>query len=876
MPELKIYQQKALDTLRDYCRECCRTDAELAFFEMTRRKYERGLSYNTVKELPGLPYVCIRIPTGGGKTLVGCHTVGVAAKELLHAYRCVVLWLVPSNAIKDQTLKALRDRKHFYRQALESAIGSIAVFDAIEARFVAASTYSTETVIIVSTLQAFRVDETEGRKVYEESGALVSHTENLPLEVTANMRKYENGVVIASLENVLRKHRPIVIMDEAHNARTPLSFEMLARFSPSCIIEFTATPDTESNPSNVLYSVSAAELQAEDMIKMPIRLETRPHWKELLADAIATLSQLEKIARAEREKTCEFIRPVMLLQAQPHRKDEPTLTFEVVKECLLNDHRIPEEEIAIATGTKWELDNIDLSDPDCRIKYVITVQALKEGWDCPFAYVLCSVAELRSTTAVEQILGRVMRLPNAKRKIHGELNLAYAFVASQRFAQAAESLTDALIENGFNRQEARDFITPAPVSDEELPLFAINKVAVVLNESPDLTRISKEITDKLSFDHSTKTLTFTGVMGDDDREALENCVTLPESQTAIARIYRESRGWVVTEKSSPAERGEKFSIPVLSVKQGELFEQFEETHFLELGWGLEACEASFTEAEFASERQGGERGEIVIDESGKVKAKFITSLQNQMTLIAGEQWNVGQLVNWLERSIPHFDLEPDDFAQFMRRLVRDLIELRGLSLDYLIHNKYKLRQAAEEKVEQYRKEARRKAYQSFLLPNCPSPLITTPEKCFTFDPNSYPYNIPYRGVYEFRKHYYKIVGDLKSDGEELECVKFIDSLDAIRYFIRNPVGHPTHSFWLPTSSDRFYPDFVCQLYDGRYLVTEYKNANDWSNADSTEKREIGELWEARSNGKCLFIMPRGMDFEAIRAKIRTKELSFRF
>jgi len=76
------------------------------------------------------------------------------------------------------------------------------------------------------------------------------------------------------------------------------------------------------------------------------------------------------------------------------------------------------------------------------------------------------------------------------------------------------------------------------------------------------------------------------------------------------------------------------------------------------------------------------------------------------------------------------------------------------------------------------------------------------------------------------------------------------------------------SFWLQTSTDKFYPDFVAELKDGRMLVVEYKNEKDWSNDDSKEKRAVGDLWADRSGGRCLFAMPKGMDFGAIAAKAR--------
>lgn len=202
-------------------------------------------------------------------------------------------------------------------------------------------------------------------------------------------------------------------MDEAHNARTDLSFETLARLKPALIIEFTATPVTpeEHNPakgvyaSNVLYHVSAAELKAAEMIKLPVVLRGRPDPKETIGDALAWLDELGSKAAEEKRETGEFVRPVMLIQAAPRSKERPTLHAEEVKKLLREDFRVPDEHIAIATGDTRELDKVDLFDRECRIRFIITQAALREGWDCSFAYVLCSVAEQKSSRAVEQILG---------------------------------------------------------------------------------------------------------------------------------------------------------------------------------------------------------------------------------------------------------------------------------------------------------------------------------------------------------------------------------------------------------------------------------------------------------------------------------------
>ena len=694
----------------------------------------------------------------------------------------------------------LKNPNHPYRDAFESARHRIEVRTISEALYLSPHILNTKTTIIVSTMQAFRVEDTDGRKVYEPSGALMGHFTHLSDETLSAVEHDESGKPVYSLANLLCVKRPLVIVDEAHNARTELSFETLARFNPSAIIEFTATPDMEQNPSNVLYTVSAAELQAEDMIKMPIQLETKPEWKRLLTAAIAQRDALEIDAEAERAETGEYIRPIMLIQAQPRRRDQETLTVEVVEKCLLEEHNIPEDQIARATGEDRGLDNVDLNDPECQIRYVITVQALREGWDCPFAYVLCSVAEMRSSTAVEQILGRVMRLPKAQRKKQEPLNSAYAFVASQNFYDAAAALTDGLVQNGFEKQAAAEFIRPSDEQQGELPFF--------------------------------------------------EGMTQPDTEPA------------------PAVRDEVFKVPKLMVERNQTYLDFEASRFLETVWQLSECDAELTEEEFPSEFNTGERGEIGLSQEGRVEMRFLGQLHQQMSFLApDDNWDATQLANWLDRTIKHLDILQRESLPFLQRLVKYLVEERSIPIEVLIRNKYALKDAAAAKIDSHRQNVHQTAYENYLLPECATPVVVSPDHCFSFEPHSYPYNTHYTGHYQFQKHYYQYVGDLKSDGEEFKCAQFIDTLPEVKFWVRNLERKPLHSFWLQTSTDKFYPDFVCLLKDGRYLVVEYKGLLLWSADDAKEKREIGELWEERSEGRCLFIMPKGPDLEAIRAKL---------
>lgn len=136
------------------------------------------------------------------------------------------------------------------------------------------------------------------------------------------------------------------------------------------------------------------------------------------------------------------------------------------------------------------------------------------------------------------------------------------------------------------------------------------------------------------------------------------------------------------------------------------------------------------------------------------------------------------------------------------------------------------------------------------------------------DPSRYSPNWLYEGAYRFRKHLFPLVGELKDTGEEQDCAIYLDEHPLVAAWVRNISNRPLTSFWLQTSTDRFYPDFVGELTDGRVFAVEYKGADRWSDDDSREKRAVGELWATASGGRCIFVMPRGPDWGAIDAAFR--------
>lgn len=871
--ELRNYQSQALDQLRSYLRKVPHLGAKTAFYDITNTPYS---SAPYVDE--DTPYVCIRIPTGGGKTLVAAHAVSVASKEYMQADNPMVLWLVPSTAILDQTLSALRNPEHPYRSALVATFGrNLTVLSVTEALSLSLPDATGGACIIVATLQAFRVDDTTGRKVYQDAGALMDHFSGLtPLQLERLEKVEGTDRPVASLCNVLRLHRPMVIVDEAHNARTSLSFDTLQRFDPSMVLELTATPQTEKNvaadkiPSNVLFHVSAAELKAEEMIKLPVRLQTDTDWQKVIGLALDCQRDLEDAAKAEEAETGEYIRPIVLFQAQPKSKNDPhRLTPEKVLDLLTKDKIIPREQIKIHATGYAELDDIkDISAPDCPVRYVITVQKLREGWDCPFAYILCSVAELSSKTAVEQILGRVLRMPRARRKTRDVLNRAYAFVASASFQTVAEKLKDGLVEGaGFDRLEAEQLVQRNAGLDFPEDRADYVHLSDTMPDEPTadaehiesaISKLPTSLRGRVNFDPETRKLGVSKPLSRDERNMMHLAFAkVGGAERVIDRLFISSNKIQASEHIE----GEKppFLVPRLGIMRQGSLELFTPDHFLDLPWNLAECDPTPFAKRFRIDGNT-KAGEIDVSDKGKMKIAFVGQMHDQLAMAVYEPaWTLPRLVNWIDRGIPHKDVTKPAARLFIQRALEAVMKERAYTLDELARYKYEFRRAISEEIAQLRRDRQEGCFSALFAADAQS-FATSSDLGLVFDEQSYAYNQPYKGSRKFNKHYFPIIGDLKADGEEFECAVYLDEHVDVRYWVRN-VDQKINAFWLQLSNGRFYPDFVVMLNDGRILAVEYKGGHLMTDAE--EKRIIGRLWAEASDGHCLFVMPTKRQFGEI-------------
>ncbi len=865
--QLKDYQVRALNTFGKFLEKSLVSDPKSAFESIVDKNILGGFytQYYEIKGLEKVPYCCIRIPTGGGKTILASHCPKVFKENYFFDREYpTVLWLVPSNAIRVQTVEALKNYRHPYRQALNEAFGeNVRVFDISEKNNIRTTDLLDNLCVVVATVQTLRVSDTEGRKVYDDNENYQDFFEKViagGVKVDGLQKTNEGDRIKYSFANMMALCKPLMILDEAQNMITALSEDMQNRIQPSCIVEFTATPQKKSN---TIFNVSAMELKKEEMIKLPIVLTEYNGWENAVAGAVADRKRLATIA----EKDENFIRPIVLFQAQNKDKE---VNAEFLKKHLIENEKIDESKIAIVTGEQKELDKVNLMDRNCKIEYVITVQALKEGWDCSFAYIFCSVANISSSKDVEQLLGRVLRMPYAKRRSQKELNCAYAHIAESNFAYAARQLTDKLVDMGFDEKQAIDNIKPSTFVPErwETGLFG-NQVDTYVPAEPvkkDLViNVSTFVPERISFEHKemvevkevedgtfeikVKNEHLNEKIEKEILEAIEDKKEAVEKKKEI-KIFKE----VIAEvKKCPADYAKNhFKIPQLVVgKQGE-FEFLD--HYLDdyFDFRLVDYEAKLTFEEFSCEDNSSTRFRIDINNE---KVIYTTDNMEQLNFdFYDTDWDENSLIDWIDYHIDYIYTNRENKLEFIRRIIDNLIHERNFTLKQLLVSKFLLAKIIKAKIEYYEKLARKKLYQDTLKLDNNNLTIDFDEYAFNYMDYIYYPTSYYTGNYEFNKHFYNKIGELKSDGEEFECARIIDSLPQVKYWVRNLVYGREASFRLRTSSDYFYPDFVVVLNDGRILVIEYKGEPYKTNDDSKEKKLLGELWAKKSNGKCLFLM----------------------
>lgn len=748
---LKRFQQQALTALDDYLRAARVQGAAGAFTALT------GYAYRD-QPFGETPCVRLRIPTGGGKTLLAAHAVGRMAHEWPGPTpKPLALWLVPSDAIRTQTLSALATPGHPFREALAAACGDdVRVCDLEGVALLAPQDFDAHVVVVVATLQSFRVEDTEQRNVYAFSEALEPHFRGVPGAALQALHGLPDALVTAqdaaralagremlarfvgaprwSLANWLALRRPYLIVDEAHNAKTERSFEALQRMNPALILELTATPLAKR--TNILHSVSAQQLQAEALLKLPVTLmEHTRGWQAAVFDAVQTQRLLEAEAQQEEAEQGPgaYIRPIVLLQAQ--NSNEP-VNVEVLRAHLLDELHIPAEQVRVATGTQRELDGVDLNARDCPVRYIITVQALREGWDCPFAYVLCTVQSIRSSTAIEQLLGRVLRMPYAMRRARPALNKAYAHVTEAQTGMSANALADRLIDGlGFDPLDMASMIAPQMPSPgmprDDGPLFApaeparwLPALTVDLPADKALPQAVAEAVDQgvavLSSDGERRRVQLRGAIDDALAGALTGAHKGKQREQVAQQIERHNA--LVAAAQAPCNRGEAFAaVPRLcyradGAQQGELLPLEREAVLETVALNLLAEPISLEG--FAMAEQG-RTWEVYLD-GQRVRVRHGDAAQLPLDAVTSTI-TAQDLARWLAAELQHpsrnvaVDILPAQLRAFTLACVNHLVHDKHVPLEQLARQQHTLVQRLALRIAELRDRAAKAAFTQLVL-----------------------------------------------------------------------------------------------------------------------------------------------------------------
>ena len=861
--ELKKYQQRTLAVVKAYFEACQAKSPEEAYAEVagaTEIRLRLGTDYGYTNPLgmESTPTVCIKVPTGGGKTILAAHTLKLIATA--QAKECpFVIWFAPSDTIRRQTAEALKKHSHPYRRELDAQFGGrVKVFDIDEKFVISPDDIERNLCIVVSTTQAFVHADTNKYKVYSHHEDMERHFGALGLEPGMEPQDGDPSRPKYSFANLLRHIRPVVIVDEAHHMVSDLSTKALSRLSPAAVLGLTATPDKNNN---AVYSVSAEELFNEEMVKLPIELtEYQANWEDAVAAAIAKRTALAKIAATEvAEGSGAYLRPIVLFQATSVKGNVPVGKL---KSHLVDTLKIPAGEIKVATGDQKELDDVDVVDPRCAVNYVITVEALKEGWDCPFAYVFCSLANVGNSKDTVQLLGRVMRMPYAKRRKSRELNRAYAFVMSASFGAAAADLTEGLKKKGFTGQEAKQVIETKVVEQSLGPLFDV---------PGDVVPLTKDQLDSLVLPDDggiTVSDLATGdgkilLTGNENEQAIDS-VAAQLAEKGAVEVARELKAKYVCKKAQTkhdfAARHKTLKLPCLkSEVNGENLFSTNDSYDA-LGGSVAAELPSALAADEIGIAAGDGKMFVLKLEGSEIRNRFVADA-NQMMLhgFTGDV-SAGDVVNVLDAITKDWPaLLQVEKRHWLNVIVNDLAANHGMSYEQMVLAKYQIKQRLDYHYASTVRVVRKKAYQQVFIFAETTNIGLDLENGFVFDEHVYDGLLKtYHGIFEFSKHFlgpHRVPAfDGTGVGEEFECAKQIDSHPQVDCWLRNIANHP-RSFRLPIAtekSDWFYPDFVGQLKDGRMFVFEYKGDMTAQLRETSEKDAIGKLWAAQDRSMYVY------------------------
>jgi type III restriction enzyme len=857
--ELKPYQQQVINDLSLFLDKVQETrDVNVAFnnfWTFHPRTPLHPFSGEAIEpyknNVKRVPHICMKVPTAGGKTFIACNALKTIFDAFDYDRPKAVVWLVPSITILDQTIKNLKDPTHPYRQKINSHFGNkVEIFD--KATLLQGSGFNATSVkeqlnIMVFSFDSLRAKNKEDRKVFQENGNLQSFENLLPKDTEITL-----GAIIKYLN-------PLVVVDESHNAESDLSVDMLKEINPCFILDLTATP---RNNSNIISFIDAMELKKENMVKLPVIVYNHQDKTEVINSALQLQRRLELVAIEEEKKGGKYIRPIVLFQVQPKNgknfinEDEEKSNVQRLKEKLI-ELMIPDDQIKIKTAYVNEIKGEELMSKECEVRYIITINALKEGWDCPFAYILASLADKSSAIDVEQILGRVLRQPYVMRHSFPLLNLCYVLTASSKFLETLDNIVKGLNKAGFSDKDFK--LTDSSITEdqkksdpfEQLSIFPLipddkgvgndkiitdditsdidtSRIMVLSEEIIPNTQVSEiELTALQQIEEFDKTVS---EMDANNITAVPNEIQKLVKTYSIKDIFKEQAGKINLPQFY-------MDVPASQFNLGEEFnsEPLEKENLLN-GFALSKADTNI-----AFESISTELYQVDLDETKKEHTPSFLKLdgnikENILAYILDPARKESRVKNFTSRIMDMIgNMYPIPDKEIEKYIVRILEDFKDEQFVDLANNEYSYKDKIKDKIRFLSENFAEKKFRdlldtdkvfikpSFKLPNTISPGETSKD---------------------ITKSLYEKEG--KINGFEERVINEIGNMPNIAFWTRNIErrGFRINGFI------NHYPDFIIQTKSGKTILLETKG----DHLDAEQKIKLGDLWKSKAGNNYRYFM----------------------
>jgi type III restriction enzyme len=847
--ELKPYQQQVINDLSLFLEQVQESkDVKEAFYDFWSKHPKTplfpfaGTAIEPYKNnVPRVPNICVKVPTAGGKTFIACNALKTIFDAFAYDKPKAVVWLVPSITILDQTINNLRDPSHPYRQKINAQFGNrVEVFD--KAALLQGTNFNATSVkeqlnIMVFSFDSLRAKNKEDRKVFQDNGKLQSFEHLL-----GNDKDITLGAVIHYLN-------PVVVVDESHNAESDLSIEMLKEINPCFILDLTATP---RNNSNIISFIDAMELKKENMVKLPVIVYNHHDKTEVINSALQLQKRLEQQAIEEEKNGGKYIRPIVLFQAQPKNgkdftsEEEEKSNVQKLKEKLL-ELKIPAGQIKIKTAGINEIRNIDLMSKDCEVRYIITINALKEGWDCPFAYILASLADKSSAVDVEQILGRVLRQPYVMKHNFPLLNMSYVLTASSKFLDTLDNIVKGLNKAGFSdkdykladpamleetkKQDPLQQLSSFPPNEEtaEDITSGIDTARISIPSAVDLPGRAVAAIEQTAFQQNEAFEKKVADMEENEITPLPDEIQQLVKTYGIKEIFREQAG--------------EINLPqfYLKVPANSLFGKNEaewplEKENLLAGFALSKADTNIPFGSITSELY-----KVDLDETKKEHTPTFVRLdgdvkESVMTYILDPSRKETRVNNFTKRIMNIIgNISPVPDKEIERYISRILADFTDEQFGDLANNEYTYADKIKQQIRTLSETFAEKKFKDLL----------DTDKVFIKPAFRLPKNIT-PGIIskDITKSLYEKEGSMNSFEERV--INEIGNMHNIAFWTRNleRKGFKINGFI------NHYPDFIIQTKSGKTILLETKG----DHLDAEQKIRLGRLWVNKAGNNYRYFM----------------------